>query len=672
MKTLVRLSVSLFAIICLISGCANIKQQNTSSQIADKSELQKKYSTKLSWFIPDGVRADQDVFKLFRWAKEGKLPNIKKMMELGSYGYSIPVFPSHTPTNFAALLTGTYPKTNGVSDGPMRIEGKSLQKPAIGGFSSAARKVPAIWSVFDSDKRIVLLSLPSSTPPELERNGVTIRGRWGGWGADLQSIIFEKNSIEQRKKLARNSRLFYQGMELTQYIEPDVEWEWPAKIKKSNELYLKMNVYSTPIYAKLQQSTHYTDNTYDIVAFSRDKNSIDVVLHKGEWSKWFPITVIWNNQPIQTNIKYHLIDIGPSDFFRVRIIVDSLNASIIDPQIAHNELESITGPMVDFVDNFPPQLIYYPEDKSTFISESKLSFEWHLNSIDAIYSKYQPDVFIHDIYSPNQMLTSKWWMGYIDPNSSKYHSVSKVERSALMEEVEDMYKDIDAIVGKTLENADENTLIVFSSDHGAIPLNTSVRLNNLFAKKGWITYLIDPNTGEQTIDWIKSKVVFLKMSNIYVNPEGLGPVWSRGTGPAYEKLRNEVIEVLENLKDNKGMRPLALAVKWENATSVLNLPSDRIGDIVVANKAGFGWAEDITNDLNIFAIPIVTGYKQAILADKVKGMWTPFIIMGKGIKKDHKISKPISNIDQAPTILRAMNMPLPSYMEGKAINEIFE
>ena len=142
------------------------------------------------------------------------------------------------------------------------------------------------------------------------------------------------------------------------------------------------------------------------------------------------------------------------------------------------------------------------------------------------------------------MLTSKWWMGYVDPDSKRYNDVSEKKRATLMSEVQNMYKQIDTIVGKNLDHIDERTILVFSSDHGVIPLNTSVKINNLFAKKGWIKYDIDSTTGVPSIDWINSKVVFLKMSNVYVNPEGLGPVWKRGKGLAYEKLRNEVIEQL--------------------------------------------------------------------------------------------------------------------------------
>jgi predicted AlkP superfamily phosphohydrolase/phosphomutase len=270
------------------------------------------------------------------------------------------------------------------------------------------------------------------------------------------------------------------------------------------------------------------------------------------------------------------------------------------------------------------------------------------------------------------MLTSKWWMGYVDPTSARYQDVSEKERASLWSEVLDMYKDIDAIIGKTLDRADKDTVVVFSSDHGVVPLDQSVQLNNLFAKRGWITYAMDPNTGEQIISWEKSKVVFLKMSNIYVNPDGLGPTWNRGAGDAYERLRSEVIAAITELKNEHGVAPLVSAVRWEDAGERLKLPSNRIGDIVVANRAGFGWSEDITEDLQIFATPLETGYKQAILADKVKGLWTPFIIVGRGIKKNFEISRPISNVDQAPTILRTLGMPIAKHVDGAPVSEIFE
>lgn len=146
---------------------------------------------KVYWFIPDGARAEPDIFTIYKWAEEGKLPNIKKMMENGAYGYSIPDFPGHTPVNFASLLTGAHPTVHGIADGPMHIEGFPLLKPSAPGFASTSKKVSPIWKVLEeAGKKVALLAIPGSTPPEL-RNGITIRGRWAPWGADTPAINFE-------------------------------------------------------------------------------------------------------------------------------------------------------------------------------------------------------------------------------------------------------------------------------------------------------------------------------------------------------------------------------------------------------------------------------------------------------------------------------------------------
>ena len=162
------------------------------------------------------------------------------------------------------------------------------------------------------------------------------------------------------------------------------------------------------------------------------------------------------------------------------------------------------------------------------------------------------------------------------------------------------------------------------------------------------------------------------MSNIYINPRGLGPVYQRTSGEDYDELRAQVIRALEELRDEKGIAPLDAAVKWEDVDSVLKLPADRTGDLVVANKPGYGWSEDITANLQVFSIPLETGYKQAVFADNVQGLWAPFIIVGKGIKHNYQIKEPIRNVDQLPTIFRAMHIDLPQKVEGRTVNEIFK
>jgi predicted AlkP superfamily phosphohydrolase/phosphomutase len=659
----------LISVLILFSGCFPIE----ISEDDLKSDV--KEGPKLYWFIPDGMRSDPDLFNIFEWADQGHLPNIKKMMDKGSYGYSIPTFPSHTPTNFASLLTGTYPKTHGVADGPMHVEGRPLNKVAIGGFSSVAKKVDPIWITLEENGNdVFLMSMPGSTPPELDK-GTTVRGRWGGWGADFHALNFESElDFEQRKKQGRGNRLFFFGPELTQYIGSDEPSGWslnPMSFSPAKEL--TMTGWGSTIYAYVYDSTNDSKVSYDRILLSQDKvNKIDV-LEKNEWSKWVPVKLKWGEFDVDSHAKINLIKLDNDGFFRIRIFYNNINEYNVQPSNVALELVDGVGPMVDFVDNFPPQLIYYGEDKQTFLDEMHMSFDWHTDSISYVIDNYNPDVVIHDIYSPNQMLTSRWWLGYIDPVSLRYNEVDNETRQQLSSEVLDMYKRLDVMVGNIMNNTDDDTVIVLSSDHGAVPLNKWVMLNNFFADKGWLKFEIDKETGEPVIDWDNSQVIYLKMDNVYIDPQGLGGNWTRASGLEYDELRSEVITALSELEDDSnGIKPVKSVVKWEDVREYLDLPEDRVGDLVVANVAGYGWNEEMTTNKQIFETPLKTGYKQAIYANETKGMWTPFIIMGPGIKKNNKLLNPIEMVDQYPTIMKSLDYKIPEHVEGRILGEVFE
>lgn len=615
------------------------------------SEQQPPQAQKLYWFIPDGMRAEEDLFTVYKWAKEGKLPNIKKMMDQGAYGYSIPDFPSHTPTNFASLFTGAHPTVHGVADGPMHIEGKPLDKPSVAGFSSTAKKVSPIWKIMEeAGKKVVLLSIPGSTPPEL-KNGITIRGRWGGWGADTHAVIYEPNEmLVQRKQEGRGFRLFYLSLPLTQFVEKN--------ILSDGTFEAKLTAYGATFKASISQ---------DSVTFSQDEKSL-VTLKPGVWSEWFPVKLTVQEKSFDSQVRFRVIKLTEGGNFRIRVFFNNINSLIVDPGYVADEITNAIGPSVDFVDNWPPQLIYEDEDKQTFSDEAMDSLEWHKKATDFIFKQYKPDVFIQDTYTPNQMLESRWWHRFVDKSHPDYDPAKANEA---MNDILKMYQGLDAIIGEAIRNADKNTMIVLSSDHGIAGLHKQVRLNNLFAQKGWFKFTIDQKTGEPIIDWNSSKVVYLKMAHVYINPNGLGGNWQRGSGEEYENLRNEVIAALGELQDEDGTKPLVWAVRWEDAPKFFELPTDRVGDLVLEVKKGYQWLEEPDASGEVFTKPLTSGYKQAN-NPKDPDMWTPFVIMGPGVKKGYKIEKPISHVDQMPTIFKLMGIKIPDYVQGNVLQEVLK
>ena len=647
---------------------------------------------KVYWFIPDGLRAEPDVFQIYRWADEGLLPNLKKMMAQGSYGYSIPTFPGHTPINFATLLTGASPKTHGVADGPIHLPGYPLSITSLSGFSSAAKKVPPLpYTLEERDYKVAVLSVPGTTPPELDR-GITLRGRWGGWGIDFPATIFQS---PDRAPSAANfeNRVFYSGPELTLSAVTSPAQAWQVTLPKSHSpaQEVVLTNWGTSVHAYIYDSLDDGRAEYDRVLFSLDKKSVYADLGTQGWSPWLPLELKYEMQndynvqtpkkkewerslsaiQVPTFVKIKVIKLGVKGFYRIRFFYDNLNEFSVQPSLWSDRLQKDLGPMVDFPDSYPAQLVHHPEDKTTFLEESTMSLEWHKNLARFAIQKMSLNAVIHNIYSPNQMLTSRWWTGFVDPKSRRYGQKTPAERDELMSEIKKMYQQVDEILGQILENADPDTVIVFSSDHGAVPLDKEVRLNNLFAKNGLLKFNLNKTTKTYEVDWARTKAVFLKMDGVYLNPKGLGGNYQRASGPEYEKLRDQVILILSNLTDTDGTKPLEKILKWEDAGE-LQLPTDRVGDLVIANLAGYNWTESMSNDGVIFTQSDVTGYKQTVLGENNPGMWTPFVIMGPGVKKGVALAQPIHHIEQYPTIMKLLGEALPEFVEGRPIHAVLE
>ena len=683
-KHFLRLSL-IIATSSIALGGLYLKFHNGSSS---KASFQ---NSRVYWFIPDGLRADPDVFKVFEWAQNGELSTIKRMMEEGSFGYSIPTFPGHSATNFAVLLTGTYPEINGVADGAMHIDGYPLEMVSKGGFSSSAKKISSLWSTLEEQgKRVALVSVPGSTPPEIS-NGVTVKGRWGGWGADFPSVIFQSlDAQDVRVKQGFDNRVFGFGVELSKYLSASEPKQWEVVLPKSYSpaLEIMLENFGQVWYGLLLDTKNDGETSYDKILISRDKKEITAQLTEGEWSSWLPITLLWETQndynhftpkkmkwerslsalPVETKVKIKAIKLGKPGFFRIRFLYDQLNELVVDPTFYTASFKNALGPMVDYVDNYPPQLIYFDEDKKTFIEEMNESLEWHTKAASYFTQNKDFDFIIHDTYTPNQMLTSRWWMNAVDPKGREYATLAQDERQRRLEEVKGMYKKIDKLLEAAWKNLGANDYIILSSDHGAIPLHTEVLLNNLFAKEGWLKISYNKKTGEHQIDWKNSKVIFLKMDAIYINPKGLEGNYAPAKGKEYEELRAKVINLLKTLKSGEESVVSGLITREE--ASKWHLPQDRVGDLIVANSPGYNFVENVSEDYKLFTPSIIAGYKQGVLAQNEKGMWTPFIIVGPGVKKGFKISTPIQHVDQHPTILKLLKIPLPAVTQGKVLQDI--
>ncbi len=620
---------------------------------------------KLYWVIFDGLRAEDELFDVYEWARKGELPNMRSMLEDGSYGYNIPVFPTQSFSCFASLLTGSYPQVHGVS-AISTFEGDGLFKNT--GFSSSVRNVPAIWDILEENgKNVCLLSIPGSTPPTLKK-GVTIRGRWGMWGADFMSMVFD-SKVRDKNYNAELYEYIRRSPEKI-VLRPAKDWlGLPQSFSPALEA--KIERYGSEIFIYIYDTTDDNVKNYDHIIFSFDKKKAICRLKEGQWSAWIPAILTWQKSSVDTFMRIKLIRLDSDGNPRIYIIYNPLNETTAEPPSIAKMLLKFAGPMVDYPESID-LLLTEPNDKQTFLEEMNMAFEWHKKAIRFILKEINPDVFILDGLSPNQMLTALFWMRYIDPKSKFFNDIDEQKRQQLWREVIDMYKKADEIVGELLKYRDKNTVVVVNSDHGMTARNKMVNLNAVFFKKGYIK-IRKTKFRSVSINFQKTKVILTSPKDIYINPEGFNGERLRSQGRDYENLRNKVKTILLNLKDEDGVNPFEAILEREKAKDILHLPMERSGDLVLVMKEGYYCNFRFNENNPVFSIPRQEGgHKHALEAHDKKSLWTPFLISGPGIRKNYRISKAQEQIDICPTIYKLMNINFPFYVQGKSIDEIIE
>ncbi len=116
----------------------------------------------------DGVPFDL----IARWAAQGHLPNIKRLIESGASGDLRSTMPPTSGPSWTTVSTGKNPGKTGIYDFLYRREGSYVFPPV----NASMRSGKSLWRILsEHDRRVVVVNLPISYPVE-EVNGVLISG----------------------------------------------------------------------------------------------------------------------------------------------------------------------------------------------------------------------------------------------------------------------------------------------------------------------------------------------------------------------------------------------------------------------------------------------------------------------------------------------------------------
>jgi predicted AlkP superfamily phosphohydrolase/phosphomutase len=217
--------------------------------------------------------------------------------------------------------------------------------------------------------------------------------------------------------------------------------------------------------------------------------------------------------------------------------------------------------------------------------------------------------------------------------------------------IENMYRDMDRLVGDTLAHVDRDTAFFVLSDHGFCAFRRGVNLNSWLLQNGYLTL-----KGED-IDWSRTRAYTFGLSGLYLNLRGRE---AQGIVDNAAELTAELVAKLSGLRDDTG----DIAIQQVYATSEIYRGPYLAAapDMIVGYARGYRTSWDAA-----------LGKATASVFEDNKKAWSgdhcvdPTLVPGV-LFSNLKLDAPDPGIeDMAPTALRLFGIEPPPWMEGRTV-----
>jgi len=343
------------------------------------------------------------------------------------------------------------------------------------------------------------------------------------------------------------------------------------------------------------------------------------------------------------------------------------------------------------------------------VDEERRNADYEIECIERTMIRYM-ETGEHALYVCVSGITDgfqhKFWR-LRDPSHPLYDSAETAQHGDIISQY---YQKLDGMVGRLLDHAGPEWLVVVMSDHGGgthsdhtINLNAWLRQEGLlkvreggsaplrrsarnvltwarqhfpfpdFASKHLPdrlkTGLSDAQTSAGLIDWSKTQAYRLQLQHpaqaIEVNLRGRQPEGIVEPGEEYEALRSMILARITGLRDPETDRPLVLeAHRREDVYSGKYL--EDMPDIVVLYDATYYGGDGV--DLILERTP--RSLLSRLSGDHV--MDGVFFMRSEGVVRRGQHLEGSEIVDVAPTVLHLMGLPVPSDMDGHVLMDALE
>ncbi len=683
-------SLAALAVLCLASGCS----PQTTKPVRRAAE-------RVFVIGFDGL----DPTLTSKFMAEGKLPNLQKLANSGTYRTLGTTQPSESPVAWASFATGVNPGKHNIYDFLVRdfdtyMPDLAMVKkeppqflwgmiPTRAPKAISTRGGTSFWIDAGRDGvKSIVLTVPVTFPPESIEHGEMlaglplpdIRGTVGTfyyWSTDLSS--FEEGSPEFGGYL---KRLLFDGSASKTFLRgPE------SPILKQEEAALRAKQKTGELSESEQARLTALKDSKDVnvpisINWVEKSGKVDfevqgtkLSLKQGEWSGWVPLTF-----SVNALIKLHAMTqfyVQKADS-ELQIYAHPANLDPRDPPIAISKPDAFAQDLVKklglyrtigWAESMDKSLQELRTDEASFLYDADKAFDDRARLIFENLKRDDWDLFVAAIETTDRV--SHMFFRLIDPLHPMY---DKDLAARYGDAIEKVYRRADALVGKIQEKLPKNTTLMVMSDHGFHTFRRGVNLNTWLVQNGYMVFdgqespkkglddLFGRGQFWEGVDWSRTRVYAVGLGQIYFNLKGREGRGIVSPGAEYDALQSEIASKLVTLKDpDDGAQVFRSVYKRDDIYKgefLRNAP-----DLQVGFNDGYrvGWQDTM-------------GGVQRTVVENNNRKWsgdhcaTATEISGGVFFSSRKVASESPHImDLAPTILDLLGVPLPKDYDGKPL-----
>ncbi|HWG89815.1 MAG TPA: alkaline phosphatase family protein [Candidatus Thermoplasmatota archaeon] len=304
---------------------------------------------------------------------------------------------------------------------------------------------------------------------------------------------------------------------------------------------------------------------------------------------------------------------------------------------------------------------YRREDKASLVEDIRAQSRLHYDTAEFLLSSKPWDLFIEVDMGTDRMHHGLWKL--CDPQHRQFPGPNPLQHAIL-----DYYKEADARVGRLLQLAGPDTIVLVVSDHGGKRMDGAINLNDWLVEEGYLV-LKEPVTGTtpfdpSLVDWSRTKAWCLGgyYGRLFINKMGREPEGIVTEGE-YEGLRSELIARISAIPDDQGRKLDTRVVRPEDVYTgphVQDAPDLLVyfGDLHWRAHQGLGNAS-------------LWSHETEIGPDDATHDWDGVFILHDPARPGRgRELKGLDLRDVTPIALELLGLPIPNDLEGRSLSTL--